>query len=504
MNRFYLLYLAFCVPKKLGANLRDCLAYSPSTPCNFKCYGELGMNTVSAPSPPAASGSVQPTPPPAKVTKKPFVPSSVSDDDPLKNIKGLRHFSKMVADKVEAKGETTYNEVADELVVDFTHQAAQYGGRFDQKNIRRRVYDALNVLMAMDIIEKDKKFIRWIGMPTEPKPNSDGIKVEKQDLTELMERHAELQAAVEIEKREIHEKMIKESRLRQLAYQNEQIERERQLERERYSHEGSSYSLETHDQRIFLPFVLIQCPKTTNITIEEGSQKSEYMFTFSEPFTLHEDNEVIGHIGGFLSPINNVVSPAVPQLPALETSGSGSTCSPSACPSPAPTYQQVGGLVGYSLPPDYGYEQPFDATPTATDAFAASLATRLTSEKSLRQRQVTAGSELNTPMASVPASPRLSSSLGFHYYNPGSSHIPPPHHYPGTIGAPIHHHHYAMPAPQNPSKWTMMGVPYHPLASSSTSGTASGIGTPPSLSRVPSPHLFQPTYAYGAGPAGPC
>lgn len=37
---------------------------------------------------------------------------------------------------------------------------------YDQKNIRRRVYDALNVLMAMNIISKDKKEIRWIGLPT--------------------------------------------------------------------------------------------------------------------------------------------------------------------------------------------------------------------------------------------------------------------------------------------------------------------------------------------------
>lgn len=34
------------------------------------------------------------------------------------------------------------------------------------KNIRRRVYDALNVLMAMSIIEKEKKEIRWVGLPT--------------------------------------------------------------------------------------------------------------------------------------------------------------------------------------------------------------------------------------------------------------------------------------------------------------------------------------------------
>ena len=33
--------------------------------------------------------------------------------------------------------------------------------QYDQKNIRRRVYDALNVLMAMNIISKEKKEIKW-------------------------------------------------------------------------------------------------------------------------------------------------------------------------------------------------------------------------------------------------------------------------------------------------------------------------------------------------------
>ena len=37
---------------------------------------------------------------------------------------------------------------------------------YDQKNIRRRVYDALNVLMAMNIISKEKKEIKWVGLPT--------------------------------------------------------------------------------------------------------------------------------------------------------------------------------------------------------------------------------------------------------------------------------------------------------------------------------------------------
>ena len=37
--------------------------------------------------------------------------------------------------------------------------------QYDEKNIRRRVYDALNVLMAMDIITRQKKDIVWRGLP---------------------------------------------------------------------------------------------------------------------------------------------------------------------------------------------------------------------------------------------------------------------------------------------------------------------------------------------------
>lgn len=67
-----------------------------------------------------------------------------------------------VCNKIELKERTTYNEVADELVEELKDEA---GG--DDKNIRRRVYDAFNVLLAVGIISKEgKKEIVWKGFPT--------------------------------------------------------------------------------------------------------------------------------------------------------------------------------------------------------------------------------------------------------------------------------------------------------------------------------------------------
>jgi hypothetical protein len=102
--------------------------------------------------------------------------------------KGLRQFSRQVWMKVMEKGRTTYMEVADELVEELKAEAtaeartkadaaAAASGEvvdpatfinpstFDDRNVRRRCYDALNVLMALGIIAKNKKNITWCGLP---------------------------------------------------------------------------------------------------------------------------------------------------------------------------------------------------------------------------------------------------------------------------------------------------------------------------------------------------
>ena len=86
-----------------------------------------------------------------------------------------------VCEKVQAKGSTSYNEVADELVAELTDPrcTSPTDQQYDQKNIRRRVYDALNVLMAMNIISKEKKEIRWLGLPTNSVQEANNLEVDK-------------------------------------------------------------------------------------------------------------------------------------------------------------------------------------------------------------------------------------------------------------------------------------------------------------------------------------
>jgi hypothetical protein len=115
-----------------------------------------------------------------------------------------------VCEKVKHKGVTTYSQVADELVNEYCAMEEQLPlgntsknnnnnssnnidfWNYDQKNVRRRVYDALNVLMAMNIISKSRKEIRWIGLPSNKKQECQELEAEKKRREERIKEKTEL------------------------------------------------------------------------------------------------------------------------------------------------------------------------------------------------------------------------------------------------------------------------------------------------------------------------
>ena len=71
-----------------------------------------------------------------------------------KNHKSLKQLSFDVKEFVKAKGRCTYKEVADEIV--------SRDDCVNEKNIRRRVYDAINVLTAVNVFEKRGKDVCFV------------------------------------------------------------------------------------------------------------------------------------------------------------------------------------------------------------------------------------------------------------------------------------------------------------------------------------------------------
>ena len=192
--------------------------------------------------------------------------------------KGLRHFSMKVCAKVESKGRTTYNEVADELVAELS--TAENGGSpdsaNDDKNIRRRVYDALNVLMAMDIISKEKKEISWRGLPTTRENNFDILKEDQKRVNE------------QIEKKQLY--------LKELRDQKKAIEAliERNKANPQQPTENQDASQCTGVQ---LPFLVVQTKPDAKVDVQISEDRQFVSFDFQyNPFEIHDENYVLAHM----------------------------------------------------------------------------------------------------------------------------------------------------------------------------------------------------------------
>ncbi|XP_017147450.1 transcription factor Dp [Drosophila miranda] len=191
---------------------------------------------------------------------------------PDKAGKGLRHFSMKVCEKVEEKGKTTYNEVADDLVSEEMKNNA-YDSNCDQKNIRRRVYDALNVLMAINVISKDKKEIRWIGLPA----NS-------------AEQFLALEEENSLRRERIKQKndMLREMIMQHVAFKGLV---------ERNKHNESQGVVPSANASCQLPFIIVNTHKSTKINCSVTNDKSEYIFKFDKTFEMHDDIEVLKRMG---------------------------------------------------------------------------------------------------------------------------------------------------------------------------------------------------------------
>lgn len=190
--------------------------------------------------------------------------------------KGLRHFSMKVCEKVRKKGTTSYNEVADELVAEFTNPdlpANSCEQQYDQKNIRRRVYDALNVLMAMNIISKEKKEIRWLGLPTNSIQECLDLVKEKKEITERIKHKTQ----------QLHELILQQISFKRLVERNYELER--------------TVGVPAPNSAIQLPFIVVNTGKKTVIDCSISNDKTEYLFEFDDKFEIHDDMEVLKRMG---------------------------------------------------------------------------------------------------------------------------------------------------------------------------------------------------------------
>lgn len=187
--------------------------------------------------------------------------------------KGLRHFSRKVCEKVREKGTTTYNEVANEIVKEYSSSNCK---ELEHKNIKRRVYDAFNVLVAMNIIAKEKKEIRWVGLPS------------SQNASDLDEERRMIKDRIETKKL-----VLEETKRQYHLYKKLE---ERNKSKIQFSENG----------RIQIPFILVHTSCLDEVHCTMNEERSNFVFTFSKPFWICDDSDVVKEI---LNDHSNTISP---------------------------------------------------------------------------------------------------------------------------------------------------------------------------------------------------
>ncbi|KAG1666242.1 hypothetical protein FOA52_011544 [Chlamydomonas sp. UWO 241] len=187
--------------------------------------------------------------------------------------KGLRHFAMQVCSKIEAKKLTSYSEVAEELVEELKADPDSQS-QDDDKNIRRRVYDAFNVLLAVGIIAKEgKKDIVWKGFPAPALSN----------LVDLEAEQTRRMAVIEKKQQELQELINQHSMVKELLDVN------------------PPRSAGDLDMALQIPFVLVTARPEATVEVSVSKSMEEVDFKFNAPFSLHDDSfvlkEMIRHYG---------------------------------------------------------------------------------------------------------------------------------------------------------------------------------------------------------------
>ena len=232
--------------------------------------------------------------------------------------KGLRYFSILVCNKLSECNTASYNHIADLLIEESRRDKRDEGRKTakksaaavaamsaevtvdgdeegegggvgvegEEKNVRRRIYDALNVLMAIDMIVKDKKMIRWNGPPLhtlQPSSSSSPSTTPPPDrLSELRTRRSVLLSRLADKRSLLTEQVLEYVGMRSLLERNAEVE---------------TGAIDGDDVRLYFPFVLVNTARSTAIDCEMSEGRDAVSMRYSDVFSLHDQSVVVRMVG---------------------------------------------------------------------------------------------------------------------------------------------------------------------------------------------------------------
>lgn len=170
--------------------------------------------------------------------------------------KQLIALSKRVLEKVQASSVTTGNQIAKEILAQEPEDTQE--GEF--KNIQRRVYDALNVLHALNVISKERNEIRYRGL------------VSREDVRFLQQRLEAQRVKLSERRRVLSEQFLQYVSLKKLLQRN---------------------SGKQQEGKVDLPCVVALGEGAS--TVEVGQDR--VLVRSDRPLTLLNDTQILAQLG---------------------------------------------------------------------------------------------------------------------------------------------------------------------------------------------------------------
>lgn len=198
---------------------------------------------------------------PSSLISTPYSDSDSEQGSPRK-ARGLRHLTSLVKQLVSDHQPTSYKEVAVRLMQDLVQSKGSERVR-EEKNVRRRVYDAINVLIAAGVLDKDGKSVIW---------------KEKWDAVEVEDRRKEVEASREVMKAkraELSEILNKYVAIQHLVHRNKKAM--------------------SSSQRVNFPFLMVASSDSpdNSMSIRANPNGSSIHLKLARHFSMFGDMDVL-------------------------------------------------------------------------------------------------------------------------------------------------------------------------------------------------------------------
>ena len=196
---------------------------------------------------------------------------------------GLKEISKRVMDIIKQSGQTTYRAISDQIVNEINEKSLK-----DEKNIRRRIYDSLNVMKSMKLFNRDSnsKTIMW-NYEQEFDPLNE---IENKNEGDEKNNDCKIDSGYIVELK----KDIKEKKEKVILLSKELQGLKNVLERNKREDENVP-----ENKKLYFPFIVIEFPNNkdpkVNVALNENQTKAH--FGFDEADAMYGDLDAVSKIG---------------------------------------------------------------------------------------------------------------------------------------------------------------------------------------------------------------